>query len=113
MREKLKTLIIAEAGVNHNGDINLARKLIDVASNAGADFVKFQTFNVDKLVTAHAKKAEYQSKNTSGDSSQYEMLKDLELSHESHLRLQSHCLDLGIEFLSTAFDSSSLFFLTN
>jgi N-acetylneuraminate synthase len=111
--KKNKTLVIAEAGVNHNGDERIAIDLINSAFECGADIVKFQTFKASSLVTKYAKKAEYQSKNTSGDSSQYEMLKDLELSHESHLRLQSHCLDLGIEFLSTAFDSSSLFFLTN
>jgi N-acetylneuraminate synthase len=108
-----ETLVIAEAGVNHNGDERIAIDLINSAFECGADIVKFQTFKANSLVTKYAKKAEYQSNNTSGSSSQYEMLHDLELSHETYLRLKSHCLDLGIEFLSTAFDSSSLVFLTD
>ncbi|EKP04877.1 MULTISPECIES: N-acetylneuraminate synthase [Leptospira] len=108
----MKTLIIAEAGVNHNGDLELARKLIDVAANAGADIVKFQTFEAERLVTKSAKKADYQ--NTIHDNtteSQYEMLKKLELSKENHEKLIQHCKQTGIEFLSTAFDLQSLAFL--
>jgi len=74
--------IIAEAGVNHNGDINLAKKLVDLAKKAGCDCVKFQTFSADKIVTKEAKKAEYQVENTKNNDSQYEMLKKLELSYE-------------------------------
>jgi N,N'-diacetyllegionaminate synthase len=108
MREKLKTLIIAEAGVNHNGDINLARKLIDVATNAGADFVKFQTFNVDKLVTIHAKKAEYQNQATGEGESQHAMLHKLELTRDTHEKLIEYCKDRKIQFFSTGFDAESI-----
>ena len=79
-----KTIIIAEAGVNHNGDIKLAEKLIDVAAKADVDYVKFQTFNASKLVTKKAKRAKYQDTNTKNNDSQFEMLKKLELSQESH-----------------------------
>ncbi|MEK6477784.1 N-acetylneuraminate synthase [Catalinimonas sp. 4WD22] len=98
--------IIAEAGVNHNGDIELAKKLIDVAADAGADFVKFQSFNADKLVSKQAKKAAYQATNTadSKDDGQYNMLKSLELSYEMHLQLIHYCKQAGIQFLSTPFD---------
>ncbi len=98
--------IIAEAGVNHNGDIELAKKLIDVAAGAGADFVKFQSFNADKLVSKQAKKAAYQSVNTAdtNDDGQYNMLKSLELSYEMHLQLMKYCEQAGIRFLSTPFD---------
>lgn len=106
-----KTLIIAEAGVNHNGDENLAFKLVDAAHDAGADIVKFQTFKANKLVTKHAKQAGYQVQNTGVIESQYDMLKRLELSHETHLRLVAYCNDKGIGFLSTAFDVDSLAFL--
>ncbi|WP_194442532.1 N-acetylneuraminate synthase [Pseudoalteromonas simplex] len=106
-----KTLIIAEAGVNHNGDINIAKKLIDVASDAGADFVKFQTFKASKLASVHAEKAEYQSVATGIDGTQLEMLKKLELSHESHEVLIDYCHHRNIGFLSTAFDLESLKFL--
>ncbi|EMO27137.1 N-acetylneuraminate synthase [Leptospira interrogans serovar Bataviae str. HAI135] len=108
----MKTLIIAEAGVNHNGDLELARKLIDVAANAGADIVKFQTFKSERLVTKSAKKADYQNTTTDNAAeSQYEMLKKLELSKENHEKLIQHCKQTGIEFLSTAFDLQSLAFL--
>ncbi|WP_431163720.1 N-acetylneuraminate synthase [Flagellimonas beolgyonensis] len=107
-----KVLIIAEAGVNHNGDIELAKNLIDVAANAGADYVKFQTFNSKNLVSKSALKAEYQIKNT-GDqtSSQLEMLRKLELSKESHYLLKEYSESKGIQFLSTGFDLESLQFL--
>jgi len=105
------TLIIAEAGVNHNGDKELAFKLIDAAYKAGADIVKFQTFKAKKLVTAEASQADYQIKNTQKKESQLAMLSRLELSYETHHQLLAYCNKLGIEFLSTAFDSESLIFL--
>ena len=98
------TLIIAEAGVNHNGDLALAKRLIDAAADAGADLVKFQTFSADRLVTRTAAKADYQSRNTHGENTQYEMLKQLELSPEAHAELQAHCTQRKIGFFSTAFD---------
>jgi N-acetylneuraminate synthase len=107
------TLIIAEAGVNHNGDEKLAFKLVDAAYSAGADIVKFQTFKAKKLVTKNAKQAAYQMANTGKQESQMDMLARLELSYEAHHRLVAHCSKLGIEFLSTAFDSESLEFLVN
>ena len=107
-----KVIIIAEAGVNHNGDIQLAKKLIDVAVDAGVDYVKFQTFKADKLVSREAKKASYQDKNINdGDDSQYNMLKKLELSHENHLELMSYCADRNIKFFSTAFDAEGVNYL--
>jgi N-acetylneuraminate synthase/N,N'-diacetyllegionaminate synthase len=107
-----KVIIIAEAGVNHNGDIKLAKKLIDSAKDAGADYVKFQTFKADKLVSKEALKADYQVKNTGGNNeSQFEMLSKLELSIEDHYELISYCNDQGIKFFSTAFDLESLEFL--
>lgn len=105
----MKTLIIAEAGVNHNGDISLAKKLIESAANAGADFVKFQTFKADSLVSKLAKKAVYQIKNTEdGDDSQYSMLKKLELNQEMHYELIEYCNLQKINFLSTGFDEESI-----
>lgn len=108
-----KTLIIAEAGVNHNGDIDLAKTLIDIAAEAGADIVKFQTFKAEKLVSASAPKAEYQVTNMpeQTDNSQFTMLKKLELSQADHLALMAHCRSRNIQFLSTAFDLESLYFL--
>ena len=105
-------LIIAEAGVNHNGDEKLAFELVNVAKAAGADVVKFQTFKADKLVTASAARAEYQIANTQTTQTQRQMLAALELSYDCFSRLARHCEDVGIEFLSTAFDSESLAFLT-
>ena len=105
------TLVIAEAGVNHNGDEDLALKLVDAAHKSGADIVKFQTFQAKDLVTSKAHKAQYQLQNTSHQESQLEMLTRLELSHNSFLKIAKHCNDIGIEFLSTAFDSESLNFL--
>lgn len=105
------TLIIAEAGVNHNGSENLALQLIDAAHDAGADVVKFQTFKTADLVTQNAKQAEYQLHNSKIDESQFSMLSRLELSKETHQNLSKRCEQLGIEFLSTAFDSASLEFL--
>ncbi|MDI9800217.1 N-acetylneuraminate synthase [Citrobacter koseri] len=107
------TLIIAEAGVNHNGDEKLAFKLVDAAHKAGANIVKFQTFKAKNLVTAEAVQADYQVANTKKQESQLAMLSRLELSWEAHHKLIAHCNQLGIEFLSTAFDSESLAFLVN
>ncbi|WP_236347896.1 N-acetylneuraminate synthase family protein, partial [Enterobacter cancerogenus] len=107
------TLIIAEAGVNHNGNEKLAFDLVDAAHKAGADIVKFQTFKAKNLVTEQAKQADYQVANTQRQESQLDMLSRLELSWETHHALIKHCNELGIEFLSTAFDSESLNFLVN
>lgn len=103
-----KILIIAEAGVNHNGDISLAKRLIDVAAEAGADLVKFQTFRADAQVTRVAEKAEYQIKATDNTTSQHEMLRRLELSIDMHKELIAHCAMRGIGFLSTGFDTESI-----
>jgi len=105
--------IIAEAGVNHNGRRDLAFKLVDAAHNAGADIVKFQTFKAQKLVTENAQQADYQSRNTGVSESQLAMLSRLELSYDTHHELVEYCQQLGIEFLSTAFDQESLDFLVN
>lgn len=99
--------IIAEAGVNHNGDMDMARQLIDAAVAAGADAVKFQTFKADKLTTRSAPKANYQLQTTSGEESQQEMLRRLELSEAQHRELIAHCAWHGILFLSTPFDEES------
>lgn len=108
-----KTLIIAEAGVNHNGDLSVAKQLIDAAVEAGADYVKFQTFKADNLVAKTAPKAEYQQRNASEkDETQYQMLKKLELSKEAHIQLLTYCNRKGIRFLSTAFDLESIEFLS-
>lgn len=104
----MKTLIIAEAGVNHNGDMELARRLIDAAAEAGADLVKFQTFSADRLVTKHAKKAEYQNKTTDSGESQYAMIRKLELTCDMHEELIAHCELRGIRFFSTGFDIESI-----
>tara|TARA_B110000285_G_C15136855_1_gene627581 strand:+ start:955 stop:1959 length:1005 start_codon:yes stop_codon:yes gene_type:complete len=106
-----RTLIIAEAGVNHNGDIEIAKKLIDAASEAGADYVKFQTFKAEKLVNKNAEKAEYQKENSGATESQFEMLKKLEIDEEAHLILQNYCKVRNIKFLSTAFDLDSIYLL--
>lgn len=103
-----RTLIIAEAGVNHNGDLKLAKRLIDVAAEAGADCVKFQTFRADRQVTRVAQKAHYQIKTTGSTESQYEMLRRLELSIEMHKELIAHCAVRNIGFLSTGFDVESV-----
>jgi N,N'-diacetyllegionaminate synthase len=103
-----KTLIIAEAGVNHNGSIELAKRLIDVAAEAGADYVKFQTFKSENIVSKYAIKAEYQKQNTGNDDSQLSMLKKLELSNKDHDDLIAYCSNKGINFLSTPFDLPSI-----
>lgn len=103
-----KIFIIAEAGVNHNGSIELAKQLIDVAKEAKVDAVKFQTFKTENLVSKNATKAEYQERTTSKNESQFEMLKKLELDIESYKMLMDYCKEKGIMFLSTAFDLESI-----
>ena len=101
-------LIIGEAGVNHNGDLNIARKLIDVAVEAGVDMVKFQTFITEEGITGNAEKAKYQLSATDKKETQFEMLKKLELDREAHEELIRYCNQKGIRFLSTAFDHPSI-----
>ena len=103
-----KVFIIAEAGVNHNGSIELAKKMIDVASEAGADAVKFQTFKAETLVSRTASKAEYQKEMTSNDETQFEMIKKLELDLPVHKELMQYCFEKKIIFLSTPFDYESI-----
>ena len=102
------TIIIAEAGVNHNGDLALARQLIDVAAGAGADLVKFQTFTADRLATRAAQKADYQNRTTTSTESQHEMLSRLELTDAMHYELIAHCATRKIGFFSTGFDIESV-----
>ncbi|MCZ4407248.1 N-acetylneuraminate synthase [Cryomorphaceae bacterium 1068] len=107
-----KVLIIAEAGVNHNGDLEKAKMLIDAAAEARADFVKFQTFSAERIVSGGAKKATYQKNNLGGnDENQFNMLKKLELRPEYHQILIDYCVSRGIKFLSTGFDEKSIDFL--
>lgn len=107
-----KVLIIAEAGVNHNGSLKLAKQLIDVAATAGVDIVKFQTFRAENLVSKQAVQADYQKRNLgSSDQSQFSMLKKLELSQADHQILFEYCREKGVSFLSTAFDFESIDFL--
>lgn len=108
-----KTLIIAEAGVNHNGDLDTAIRLIDAAAEAGADMVKFQTFNAAKLAAASAVKADYQKRTTDGAETQLAMLNRLQLSEEAHHTLIARCAEKGITFLSTAGEVDSLRFLAD
>jgi N,N'-diacetyllegionaminate synthase len=103
-----KTIIIAEAGVNHNGSIELAKKLVDAAVEAGADYVKFQTFKADKIASKQAQKASYQKQSTDVSESQLDMLKRLELDENAHLELIAYCKEKNIAFLSTAFDFESI-----
>ena len=104
----MKVFIIAEAGVNHNGSIKLAKKLIDVAVESGADAVKFQTFKAENLVSKNTEKADYQKKTTDASESQFDMIKKLELDIETHKELISYCQEKGIMFLSTPFDHDSI-----
>tara|TARA_B110000305_G_scaffold224206_1_gene269480 strand:+ start:492 stop:1499 length:1008 start_codon:yes stop_codon:yes gene_type:complete len=104
----MSVFIIAEAGVNHNGSIDLARRLIDEASNSGADAVKFQTFKAENLVTKNSKKAEYQKKTTDKNESQFDMIKKLELDINAHKELISYCHSKNIMFLSSPFDQDSI-----
>jgi len=108
IQEKNKVKIIAEAGVNHNGDLQTAIELVRVASDCGADFVKFQTFTASEIASKFAGKAEYQKKNSGADESQLEMLRKLELSREDHFKLLEACKKYSIQFLSTAFDFKSI-----
>ncbi len=101
-------IIIAEAGVNHNGKLEIAKELIDVAAAAGADYVKFQTFKAENLLTEYAQKAPYQKALTQGDESQFEMIKKLELSKALHMSLRQYCIEKGIRFMSSPFDIESL-----
>ena len=107
-----KVIIIAEAGVNHNGDLSCAMQLVDAAADAKVDYVKFQTFKADKIVSKSAKKAQYQKNNTGDNNdSQYEMLKRLELSEDDHVKLQEYSTKKGVKFFSTAFDLDGLDYL--
>jgi N,N'-diacetyllegionaminate synthase len=108
-----RVFIIAEAGVNHNGDIEIAKKLIDVASEAGADAVKFQSFKAEKLVTKYAKKADYQSETTDSNESQFNMIKKLELDYDKHVELLEYCKAKNIMFLSSPFDLESIDLLSD
>ena len=103
-----KIFIIAEAGVNHNGSLEIAKKLIDAAKNAGADAVKFQTFKTENLVSKNAQKAEYQKQTTDAGESQFDMIKKLELDLGTHKELMQYCNEKGIMFLSTPFDHDSI-----
>ena len=108
MTSSTKTLIIAEAGVNHNGDLELAKQLIDAAADADADVVKFQTFQANQLVTNQAEQALYQQKAIGKKQSQLSMLQQLELKPDQHEELINYCKHKNIEFLSTAFDPESI-----
>lgn len=107
----MKTLIIAEAGVNHNGRLDIALELCKAAKEAGADVVKFQTWNTEKIITKDVNKADYQTENTKEDDSQFEMLKKLELSQEDFIKIKNYCDQIGIIFASTADEKDSLDFL--
>lgn len=109
--ETLSVFIIAEAGVNHNGSLDLAKKLVDAAKDAGADCVKFQTFISKNIVSKNAAKAEYQKQQTQVKETQYDMLKKLELSFDEFMKLNEYCKSKDIEFMSTAFDFDSIDFL--
>ena len=100
--------IIAEAGVNHNGDLELAKQMVDIASESGVDAIKFQTFKTEKLVSKYAQKAEYQSKTTDSNESQFGMIRKLELDVDSHKILMNYCQEKEIMFLSTPFDHESI-----
>jgi N,N'-diacetyllegionaminate synthase len=108
-----KTIIIAEAGANHNGKLELAYKLVDVAKKSGADFVKFQTSIPELHISKFAKKANYQIKNTAKKGNQLEMVKKISLSYDQFKKIKKYCLRKKIEFLSTPFDLRSIDFLKN
>lgn len=108
-----KCLIIAEAGVNHNGNLDVAKKLCLAAKEAGADVVKFQTWITDRIITKNVKQAEYQTLNTGSDQSQYDMLKSLELSYDEFEKIKKYCDEIGIIFVSTADDSQDVDFLVD
>ena len=107
----MTTTIIAEAGVNHNGSLKLAKKMIEDAAKAGADYIKFQTFKPEKLVSKYAQKADYQKKMTGSQESQLQMLEKLALSYDDFVELKKYCEQIGIGFLSTPFDEDSIRFL--
>lgn len=107
----MKTTIIAEAGVNHNGSVKLAKQMIEEAARAGADYIKFQTFKPEKLVSKYAQKADYQKKTTGNNESQLQMLEKLALSYDDFVELKRYCEQSGIGFLSTPFDEDSIRFL--
>ncbi len=109
----MSVFIIAEAGVNHNGSIDLAKKLIDVAANSGADAVKFQTFKAENLVAKNTQKAEYQKQTTDATESQFDMIKKLELDIDTHKKLITYCQEKNIIFLSTPFDHDSIDLLSD
>lgn len=109
----MSTYIIAEAGVNHNGDVQIAKQLCLAAKNAGADAVKFQTWITDTIITKNVKQADYQAENTGRNESQYEMLKKLELTFDQFREIKKYCDEIGIEFASTADDEESLDFLVD
>lgn len=109
----MSVYIIAEAGVNHNGNIKTAKMMVDAAKDAGADCIKFQTFKSENIVSRRADKAVYQKKNTSAEETQLDMLKRLELSHAEFIELHNYCKNKEIEFLSTAFDLESVDFLNS
>ena len=111
MKKNLKTLIIAEVGVNHNGKLDLAKKLIDEAKNNGADIIKFQIFNTDNLVIKSAPKANYQKNIKNKKETQYQMLKKLELSKKDLKKVYNYCNYKNIEFLASVFDIESINFL--
>lgn len=107
----MTTKVIAEAGVNHNGSIELAKQMIEEAARAGADYIKFQTFKPEKLVSKYAQKADYQKKTTGNNESQLQMLEKLALSYDDFVELKKYCEQIGIGFLSTPFDEDSIRFL--
>ncbi|SDI30665.1 N-acetylneuraminate synthase [Alteribacillus bidgolensis] len=113
MKDQKHVFIIAEAGVNHNGSLDMAKKLIDAAARAGVDAVKFQTFKTEQMILPQAPKAVYQMQNTDLNKSQYEMIKKLELDQQMHYILKEYCLQRKIQFMSTPFDTESLDFLVN
>lgn len=106
--KKSPTFIIAEAGVNHNGDMSIAKRMVDVAVSCGVDAIKFQTFKADKLILRETTKAPYQTKTTDANESQYDMLKKLEMSKEQTIDIMEYCQKKGIIFLSTPFEKTSL-----
>jgi len=108
-----KTFIIAEAGVNHNGSLEMALQMVDTAVAAGADAVKFQTFKAEKIITDNAPKARYQEETMGADESQLEMVSKLELNEVAHVRLYEHCQEKGVQFLSSPFDLESIDLLYN
>ena len=111
--ENKRCFIIAEAGVNHNGDIGLAYKLVDAAKEAGVDCIKFQTFKTEKVISKNTEMASYQKENLQNEDTQYQMVKKLELSYENFKDLKNYCQKIGIQFLSTPDEEESLDFLVD